>query len=361
MQERLIPRMIHWFETHRKISILLVFVSLTLVLYPRFNRQDIGIIKSFAGLKPGVFPPDTYQYMNFVEYFRHTMPIDSIGPPFSFRPAAPYLASLLPYDSLTGIDIVNVISLFLAVICIFYILKKYSFSFGFCIAGCLLFIFSFPVFYYGAVGYIDSPAIFMVCLILAATVYKKYYLLPLLLLIAPFTKEGTMVVFPFIILYALQVSDPKREKIINCGLILLSIGAFLLGYMYCRSEFSHVSNYLWKPNFTTIGENMVRPKSYLSFIMTFGVVGILALLQFVNDGKKNFFSEKKNIIVFFKNYPYLPLVAGIVISFMLWIYTFVAAYVDGRYFWFAYPFMIPMAVAFIRERYHLKGTTIVHP
>ncbi len=345
---RLIGKLIDWFDSHKKISILLVFVCLALILFLRFNRNDIGIIKSFSGLKPGELSPDNHNYMNFTEYFRHKMPLDSVGAPFSFRPLTPYLASLLPYDSFTALNIINLIVLFLSVICIFFILKKYSFSFGFCIAGCLLYILSFPLFYYGAVGNIDSPAIFMTCLIVLATVYKKYLLLPLLLLVAPFTKEGTMVVFPFIMLYVWQTSTTKRERLINGGLVLLSVATFLLGYMYCRLEFSSVSNYLWTPNFRTIYENAVRPKSYLSFILTFGLVGVLAWLEFRLDLKRNSSSKPRNIYLFFKTYSYTPLLVSIITSFLFWIYTFVAAYVDGRYFWFAYPFMIPMAVKYIQ-------------
>jgi hypothetical protein len=366
----MIRRIVSWFETHKALSILLVVASLALVLYPRFNRNDIGIIKDFSGLKPGEFSPDTYNYMNFVGYFRHTMPLDSVGIPFNFRPLTPYLSSLLPYDAFTSINIINLISLILSVICIFFIVKKYSFSFGYCIIGCLLFIYSFPFFYYGAVGNVDSPAIFMTCLIVMTILYKKYSLLPLLLLIAPFTKEGTMVIFPFLVLYAWQTGESKQERIKSAVFILLSVITFMIGYMYCRSTFSSGSSYLWKPNFTTIANNMIRPKSYLSLILTIGPVGVFALLQFWNDFKQRTSStltlpspihtvnvgrrKGEGIYLFFKNYSYTPLLASALFCFLLWIYTFVAAYVDGRYFWFAYPFIIPMAVKFLQENFALK-------
>ncbi len=350
---QIIPRVVQWFETHRKISIIIVFASLAIVLYPRFNRNDIGLIKPFVGLSEGEISPDVHNYINFTEYFRHTMPLDSVGPPFSFRPLAPYLASLLPHSPMTDINIINTISLFLTVICIYLILKRYSFSFGFCILGGLLFVWSFPVFYYGAVGYIDTPAIFMTALIVLTTVYKKYYLLPLLLLIAPFTKEGTMVVFPFIVLYVWQQGGTKQEGISNSIFILLSVATFYIGYMYCRSTFSSASNYLWKPNLSTISLNMVRPKSYLSFLLTFGPVGVLALLQFWKDMKLITSLKVRILYDFFRNYQYTPNLSGIIFSLLLWIYTFVAAYVDGRYFWFAYPFMIPMAVRYLHDKYAL--------
>ena len=89
MEERLVPRVIHWFETHRLLSILLVITSLALVLSLRFNRNDVGIIKSFSGLKAGELSPDTHNYLNFVEYFKHNMSLDSVSAPFSFRPLTP--------------------------------------------------------------------------------------------------------------------------------------------------------------------------------------------------------------------------------------------------------------------------------
>lgn len=87
-------------------------------------------------------------------------------------------------------------------------------------------------------------------------------------------------------------------------------------------------------------DNLLRPKSTLSFLLSFGVPGILSVFIF-NFRKTGWFHER------------LPetatLVAGIVISILLHVYSMIAAYADGRIIWLSYPFAIPLAVIVLGE------------
>src|SRR5437016_9425341 len=160
----MIRNIIHWFETHRTLSVLLVLANLALVLYPRFNRHELAIIRPLVGLHEGEVSCDVQAYMNFTEYFRHSMPLDSTSIPYSYRPMVPYLASLLPLDPLLGIISINILSVLIAAISIYFILKKDGASFGAAIAGCLLWVISFPVFYYTSSGNIDAAVVCVISL-----------------------------------------------------------------------------------------------------------------------------------------------------------------------------------------------------
>ncbi len=352
MIKRVFYDIIRWFDTHRKLSLVVVLAAACVVLYPRFNRNDIAIIRPFVGLKPGEVSPDIQNYMNFADYFKHTMPLNSVSIPYSYRPLVPFLASLMPTDSLLGLIIVNIFSLLLSVISIFFILKKLEYPYGFRIAGCLLYIISFPVLYYVSSGYLDSTALLIIFLVVLATVYKKYLALPAIFLIGALVKEAIIVALPFMLLYFYQ--QRKAEKRYTMKFLIvggLSVALYLASYYYARSTFGTASNYIWSPGISSIVQNIGRPKTYLSFILSFGVAGFFAALQFFSDFRK--FSEggKNSIIVFLKQYAYAPYLAGILASLLLCGYAFLAAYADGRFIWTAYPFMIPLAVKYFHQRY----------
>jgi hypothetical protein len=343
MQQGVIPRVIHWFETHRVLSIIVLAASIVLVLYPRFNRHDIAIIRPFVGLQEGEVSPDIQNYINFTEYFKHKLPLDSVGVPYNYRPALPFVASLLPTDSLLGMIIVNIAALCLSTVSIFLVLQKERFSFGWCIAGCLLYIISFPVFYYVSSGYLDSSALLIICLIVLATVYRNYLLLPLLFLIGALVKEVVIVTLPFVLIFMYQDSEKSLSK--KYGLLLLSVGCYVAGYFYARSTFATISNFMWSPGVSLMMENLRRPKTYLSFLISFGIVGILGMLQLASDIKNT-----SGSVIAFLCHRDAPYFFGLFASLALCVYAVVAAYADGRFIWTAYPFMIPLALRYLVSR-----------
>jgi hypothetical protein len=350
MLKRGVRNLIVWFERHKKISILIVLASIVIAVYPRFNRHDIAIIRPFVGLKAGEVSPDIKNYVNFTEYFKGKLPLDSTSVPYSYRPLVPFLASLLPTDSLLGIVIINIAALLLSVLSIFFILKKEHFSFGLRTIGCLLYIFSFPVFYYVSAGYIDSSALCIICLVVLAAVYKKYLALPVIFLVGALVKEVIIIALPFALIYYYQQREKKSEDVKIVFTVILSITFFLVAYYYSRATFAVVSNFMWLPGLSSIQQNIFRAKTYLSFTLSFGVVGILAVMQIIADFKEFTSSGKHSINIFLKEYPSLPYVTGIIASLALYCYSFVAAYADGRFIWTAYPFMIPLAVKFCSKK-----------
>lgn len=324
------------------------------MIYPRFNRQDIAIVKPFVGGQEGTLSPDVHNYVNFTEHFKGHLPLDSVISPFNFRPTVPYLASILPVDSLLGIVFVNIFAAIIAIFSIYFILKHHHFEFGLRIIGCLLFIVSFPMMYYTPAGYIDASAICMISLITAAAVSERYYFLPLLFMIGAGVKEVTIIAFPFIIFISYRSYRSGDKQMIWPTFI--SVFSYVLVSYLVRTGFSSESTYVWEPMFSSLQENLIRPKTYLSFLLSFGLVGVLGISQILSDIKVH--SPKLPIVTFLKNYVYTPHLLGILASFALNGYAVVSAYADGRFIWTAYPFLIPPAIEFIKSKWMGQAKTI---
>lgn len=330
----------------------ILLVSFVIIVYPRFNGNDIGLIKPFVGGQEGVRSPDVQNYINYTNYFHGTLPIDSLEAPFSYRPAVPFLASLLPLPPLTAVVMVNILASLISVVCIYYLLTHHGFHHGLCMIGCLLFIVSFPLMYYSSAGYIDASAICVITTITTAAVTSRYAILPLLFVIGALVKEVTIISFPLVIVYVFyqrkQIGHGKAAVI-----LCLSIAAFLLTSFLVRSQMTIGHGYLWKPSMQSIQENLVRPKTYISFLLTLGIVGFAGFAQIFYDLKSRVGVPLRTFV---SEYQYTPYLAGISASFALSLYAVVSAYADGRFVWTSYPFLIPLAVKFIERKYLNRDT-----
>ena len=139
---------------------MILSISLILVCLPRFNRVDIGIdhLKT-AGIQAKKKLVDVRQYINYTNFFKGQSEKFQVKAPFSYRPLLPFVASKLPFNAMTSINIINIVSLLFAMLILFRILNLYDIDFKYCLLGCSLFVFSFPTFYYGAVG-MTEPLLF---------------------------------------------------------------------------------------------------------------------------------------------------------------------------------------------------------
>lgn len=341
-----------FFKTHKLIAILILIMSIPLALFPRFNKQDIGIIKQFTGLKQHELNIDMRYYRNMTEYFKGNMPFDSLYKPFAYRPLVPYLASKLPFSSMTSINVVNTIAIVISVFLCFLILSKLGFDFEYKILGGLFFTISFPTVYYGASGFIDSFSIFLIFALIAARIYSKDFLIPFIMIFGAFTKETLVIIFPFLILHlifenqkSVKISDFLslsffKNKAIRNGLILyvLSFILFCIGILIARKTYGSGKEYLWYPNIACLKDNLFRLKTYISFLLSFGIVGYYCIFYIF----KNLRNDSRTI--------YMAFFIGFCLGILLWMYSYVSAYSDGRFIWTCYPFAIPLVLRFLKER-----------
>lgn len=343
--------------SNKKILLmLLLFVSIPLILFPRFDMQDIPLIRPFVGLHNGELSPDQRNYINFVEYFRNNMPLDSCHAPYSFRPAVPFTASLLDFKPMTSINIINSISIILSVIFIWLTLKALNFSYEMKILGSLLFVVSFPTFYYSTTGYVDATATMLIFAAVYFRIKQQDLILIPVMIISALTKETSIIVFPFLFIHLFFDSENSNAKF-NCKaifksllipsdkfkrrsylLIWLAFISFIAALILSRKFFGGYgsgSGYLWLPSYEHMMDNVFRVKTYLSLVLALGIPGLFAFLSMIYLKKIRLDSI------------YLSFIIGMLTSLLLWVYSYFSAYSDGRFIWTAYPFMIPLGLKFI--------------
>ena len=313
--------------------LIFLIISLIVITIPRFNWGEVGPLKSFVGIKPF----DIEQYETYTEYFRGKYKAGSeLEGPFAYRPLVPFLASFLPYDALTSINLVNLFFLIFALFPLNGLLKLFNLEGNYFLLGGVLFVFSFPLFYYGTSGYIDSVLIsFMIAgtfLILS----EKFILFFITFICGMTVKETIVILIPVFAGYLFfQNKFPLKKKLVLVISLVIIFGA---GMVLLRKLTPGAESYLWYPSFNILLDNIIRSKTYLSILLTFGLPGIGSLFFIYN-----LFRRKVKLT------NEAPLITGVLVSILISSFSLFAAYADGRHLWTSYPFTIPLALIYLRS------------
>jgi len=75
------------------VALAVLEVVLILVLLPRFDRRDIGVLKQItsSGMEGKVFN-DSQAYVQYVDWYRAIDDGSRVAAPYVFRPALPFIA-----------------------------------------------------------------------------------------------------------------------------------------------------------------------------------------------------------------------------------------------------------------------------
>jgi hypothetical protein len=310
-----------------------IFLTAVLIAIPRFNWGELpGIFKSMSGGKPF----DTYQYITYIEYFRgDNTSEDKLASPFSYRPLPSLLASFLPFEAETSLNLINLFSLLAGVMFIYLILKLLGINFKYRSIGMLLYILSFPYFYYGTSGYIDSVFILALLILLYLMLKRRWKLLIITIILAVMVKETVVIFLPvlFVFLYNDALSGTRLRRL---SIFAAAASAIIIVSLIIRNIVPGQATYLWNPKFELLTFNLLRIKTYLSFGLSLGIPGILSFFAL-----KTILAQKRTDQLF------LTLLTGVVISLLLSFYSLFSAYADGRHIWTAYPYLIPLSVMFL--------------
>lgn len=294
-------------------KILILLSLLVLVSYPRFNWRELpSPLNKLTGTKPF----DVEQYEKYVEFFRGNTELRSeLEGPFSYRPLVPFLASFFPFDALTSINIVNLIFLGVGFFYLIKLLLEFKIPENLIFIGLIIFIVSFPLFYYATSGYIDASLIGILLVINYYLFTSKYIYFIISFLFGIFVKETTIIMVPVAAVYFL-LNDKIKSKIFKG---VLPIFLYLIAVAIIRSLAPQKENYIWKPSLEIFIYNISRVKTYLTFFMTLGIPGLLTIYLIFTEKKK---SISKKLL--------LPMITGFSFSILLWTYSLFAAYSDGR-------------------------------
>jgi hypothetical protein len=323
-----------------KIALCAVVV---LVALPRFDMNDTGIavatldeiVRDSSGAAIMASSPDVRQYTSMVQRFRGETPLQTPEAPFAYRVAIPYLASFVPAPVLTALDLVNLAVLVICVLLMDMLLLHQGMARHERLIGMAMFAVSFPVFYYGATGRIDSGGLALTLLICAAHAAGKPLLLWGAIFFAPFAKETTVVAI--VLCISMELLE-RRERAVWKSIFMIAV--FAAGSVAIRMLVHSPTSHPWVPSIKDTISNLERPRAYISSILAFGVPGVLAVLYCVRV-------QFKDWSVFVQASALSVLAcAGI------WVFSFASAYTDGRFVWIAYPFLIPLALLSLRRIEH---------
>ncbi len=314
----------------KKSQLIFLIVSIIIITIPRFNWGELGLLRAFEGGKPF----DVEQYIKYTEYFSGNTGIASqLEGPFSYRPLVPFLASLLPFEAETSLNLINLTALILTIFVVVKLLSLFQFNQRLIFYGGLLFVFSFPVFYYGTSGYIDSVLIFFMMSSTYFLLSRKPLFFLLFFVLGITVKETMIIMIPVAAVFLLIEKDfAMKKKLIYFSTI---VAVYLLETYLLRNFTPGQATYFWMPREEVLIKNLTRVKTYLSIGLTFGIAGLGALLFFKNRKCR----ERMN------NIKYV-LLTGLVFSLAVSFFSVFSAYADGRHIWTSYPFTIPLAISF---------------
>jgi hypothetical protein len=314
-----------------------LLLLLLLVGLPRFNREDLGLVH-LQGHQGA--PGDQVRYIDMVLHFRGQPTEHALKAPFVYRPLVPFLASWLPLRADTAINVLNLAALAGALLLLLGLLRRLGLGRPATFLGGLLFVASFPVFYYGTIGYLDPVMVFVLTLGLRFILAGQWLALLGTLASGLFVKESALLLLPVVaVALALDRSAPRQRL----GWFLASLVVAVVGLSAARLPLPVSEPHGWLPESAWLRVNLARPRCWLSLLLSLGLPGALAIHAMIQQ-------TRSPVPPLLPQRSLWPLVSGLLGALALACYSLVSAYTDGRFIWLACPFSIPLAAAWLDQR-----------
>ncbi|ANM29385.1 hypothetical protein ABI59_06985 [Acidobacteria bacterium Mor1] len=313
--------------TQRTIaSGVLLMIAMALVTGLRFNRVDhlIGGVTA-GGADARVAQADAAYYVDVVRFLRGEAPGEPLAAPYTRRPLAPWLASHLPLEPLTALNVVNFLSLCGAALLLYASLLRLTGEPRIALLGGALFVFSFPTFYYGTIGYVDPVLLLFLSLFAYGLAAGSNGVMLSALIAGCLVRESMLIaLLPFVVAQLRARGQGIAWSVAGIGACLLATYV-AWGVIPFEQDRSHGLTTEW----FVAGLSQLR--SWLSLALTFGLPGLLLIWLVAGRARRERLASQPLA---------LPLLAGLAASATLVLVAFGVAVVDGRPLWTAYPFAI---------------------
>ncbi len=309
---------------------ILTSVLFLLVTLPRFNDNKI-VVKNTSY--------DSKYFIAYVEYFRGEVPSQSIRPASNWRLFVPFVASILPFSANTSINCINLICLAFALYFLFQTLKNLAVDETISWISLWLFIFSFPTFYYSTIAYVDPGILLFISIAVFATIIQNNFMFLASLAIGLLAKETILLVLPFYFFYTVLQRKKPAYFFSFIAFFIFIIGNVLLR-KYAPTSSGESNSAFWEFSGNAFQLNFNRLHSWLSFPLSFGIVGVLYLYVLFKL-KKNIFSDSLLLASLF----------SVMLALALYVASLFSTVADGRIIWHCYFFMLPaIAVYFSNNK-----------
>lgn len=310
-------------------NILITIVLFLAIISVRFNGNQV-IVKQQ--------PYDSKYFKAYVEYFKGQIPSEAIRPATNWRFLVPLIASQLPFSASTSINLINAIFLGLSLIIFFKTQQSLNVASKLNWKSIWLFIISFPTFYYATIGYIDASLFLFIAVSIYATLNKNAWLFTFAILVGLCVKETMVIASPFYLVYHF---NKNRKNAIATTLFTAILVVILLLII---KQFAPVTdlvtkNNFWKFSFKNAEVNFYRFNTWVSFIASFGAIGVAIILNY-----------KKVYEKLISNHLTLACLACFGLGILLYALSYFSTIADGRIIWLTYFYMLlPLSFSKVTE------------
>jgi hypothetical protein len=336
-------------NTHFTNAIYLFLVFLMVVL-PRFNRNDIFIRRPLS---------DALHYITYTHYFRGNIlqpPFNTLPEIHSWKPIVPYLASWLPFDAMTSLNIINMLFLLMGIWALYRLFDHFYIKKTLVWLGLYIFVVSFPMFYYATIGYLDAAAVGLVCLGLWCLFAQHWWALFLIIVLGNWAKESVLVLVPATFLYVYAFKKNRwwwampalflSGYTVSSWLIRQLAPTIFRGIATHRYNHPNDGNFagFWHIKSQILMDNLSNPHFYGSYILSF--LPLLGMMWYVGRLRVGIFSANKKVLYIF--------LAGIATSLAMHTFALLAGVPDGRLLWVSYPFGVLYIVYLLQNHLDTK-------
>lgn len=300
-----------------------LFILMILVCIPRFNQINLWILKDIVGNKGhmGDFNIDTLNYLDMIAFFRGEIELENsiISQPYSYRIFPILIAAILPFEALTSLNIINLICNMMSLALILGIFKHLKVNKGIRILTTPLFIFSFPLFYFGTSGVVDPMLISILLIGFLFSLKNNFPVLILISVIGSLVKETSIIIIPVYFLLNMKQSKNFLKTFVLGTVFLLST------FLVAREVIPITGNHNFTPSWDFIKDNLTRTRAYASYFISYFYFVPLLFIYLKYLPKDNI---RQGLII------------GIILGNGVFFYSFIAAYPDARLIWPALPYSV---------------------
>ncbi len=290
------------------------------MILPRFNGNQV-IVKQV--------PYDAKYFENYVEYFRGNNLELALSPATNWRFLVPLTASYLPFSALTSINLINALFLALGLFVFYFALQLLNIPNIKKWQSIWLFLFSFPMFYYASIAYVDTSLFLFIAISIYATFKQQAWLFLLSVLLGLCVKETIAISIPFYLFYHFKSNKRNAVFVTSITFIFYLCGIYFIR-KYAPISLETTRNNFWTFDLKSASINFYRLNSWFSLILSFGLVGLL------------FFKElfTKSIRQIIEKPLYLACLASIGSAIFLYFLSYFSTIADGRIIWLSYFYML---------------------
>ena len=290
------------------------------MILPRFNGNQV-IVKQV--------PYDAKYFENYVEYFRGNSLELALRPATNWRFLVPLTASYLPFSALTSINLINALFLALGLFIFYHALQLLNIPNIKKWQSIWLFLFSFPMFYYASIAYVDTSLFLFIAISIYATFKQQAWLFLLSVLLGLCVKETIAISIPFYLFYHFKSNKRNAVFVTSITFIFYLCGIYFIR-KYAPISLETTRNNFWTFDLKSASINFYRLNSWFSLILSFGLVGLL------------FFKElfTKSIRQIIEKPLYLACLASIGSAIFLYFLSYFSTIADGRIIWLSYFYLL---------------------